>query len=69
MRSWNEETVDFMLPYGEWISLFRSNGLDVEDLVEPRPSAAATTTYAWFAPLPWARRFPAECIWRLRRRA
>lgn len=67
MRSWDEETVDFMLPYGEWIRLFRANGLEVEDLVEPRPSAGARTTYSWFAPLAWARRFPSESIWRLRR--
>jgi SAM-dependent methyltransferase len=68
MRSWDEETVDFQLPYGEWIRLFRDNGLEVEDLVEPRPPASATTTYAWFAGLEWARRFPSECIWRLRKR-
>jgi SAM-dependent methyltransferase len=67
MRAWDEETVDFMLPYGEWIRLFRANGLEVEDLIEPRPPAGATTTYRWFAPLAWARRFPSECIWRLRR--
>ncbi len=69
MRKWDEETVDFMLPYGEWIRLFRSNGFDVEDLVEPRPPAGARTTYPWFAPLSWARRFPSESIWKLRKRA
>lgn len=67
MRKWDEETVDFQLPYGEWIRLFRANGLEVEDLVEPRPPASATTTYGWFASLGWARRFPAECIWKLRK--
>ncbi|MGZ5291566.1 MAG: class I SAM-dependent methyltransferase [Actinomycetota bacterium] len=68
MRKWDEETVDFMLPYGAWIRLFRENDLMVEDLVEPRPPANGTTTYEWFAPLGWARRFPAECIWKLRKR-
>jgi SAM-dependent methyltransferase len=68
MRKWDEETVDFMLPYGEWIRLFRAHGLEVEDLVEPRPAAGARTTYRWFAPLSWARRFPAESIWKLRKR-
>jgi SAM-dependent methyltransferase len=67
LRRWDQETVDFMLPYGEWIRLFRSNGLEIEDLIEPRPPAAARTTYPWFAPLEWARRFPAEEIWRLRK--
>jgi SAM-dependent methyltransferase len=68
MRKWDEETVDFMLPYGEWIRLFRANGLEVEDLIEPRPAAGARTTYPWFAPLDWARRFPSESIWKLRKR-
>jgi len=68
MRAWEQETVDFMLPYGDWIRLFRANGLEVEDLIEPRPSANARTTYSWFAPLEWARRFPSESIWRLRKR-
>jgi hypothetical protein len=56
-----------MLPFGEWIRLFRANGLEVEDLVEPRPGPGARTTYPWYAPLAWARRFPSESIWRLRR--
>ncbi|HSJ50070.1 MAG TPA: class I SAM-dependent methyltransferase, partial [Actinomycetota bacterium] len=68
MRPWDQETVDFMLPYGEWIRLFRGNGLEVEDLIEPRPAAGARTTYPWFAPLRWARRFPSENIWKLRKR-
>jgi SAM-dependent methyltransferase len=67
MRKWDEETVDFMLPYGEWIRVFRANGFEVEDLIEPRPPAGAKTTYRWFAPLSWARRFPSESIWKLRK--
>jgi ubiquinone/menaquinone biosynthesis C-methylase UbiE len=68
MRKWDEETVDFMLPYGGWIRLFREHGLEVEELIEPRPPAGARTTYRWFAPLSWARRFPSENIWKLRKR-
>jgi len=67
-RRWDGETVDFTLPYGGWIGLFRANGLEVEDLIEPRPGPRASTTYPWFAPLGWARRFPAESIWKLRKR-
>jgi len=68
MRRWDEgETVDFMLPFGEWIRLFRSYGFEVEDLIEPRPSPDATTTYPWFATRAWARRYPAESLWKLRR--
>ena len=69
MRRWDEETVDFNRPYGEWIRLFRANGFDVEDLIEPRPPANGRTTYAWFATLEWSRRWPCESLWKLRKRS
>jgi len=55
-------TVDFQLPYGEWIRLLRANGLVVDDLVELRAPKHATTTFADFDSR-WARRWPAEQIW------
>jgi SAM-dependent methyltransferase len=61
-------TVDFQVPYGEWLRTFAAHGLLVEDLVELRPPADATTTYD-LAPLKWARRWPAEEVWVLRRQA
>lgn len=61
------ETIDFNLPYGEWIRLFRANGFIVEDLIEPRPAADATSTYRDALERDWSRRWPAESIWRLRR--
>ena len=70
VRKWEDSlSVNFMLSYGEWIRLFRANGLDVEDLVELRPTARATTTYPDFADRAWARRWPAENVWKLRKRA
>ena len=63
----DDETVDFQLPYGEWIRLFRGNGFDVEDLIELRAPKGAKTTYD-FVPYEWARRWPAENIWKTRRR-
>lgn len=67
---WGGGTVDFHLGYGEWIRLFRRHGLEVEDLVELRapPRRRARTTFDEFVPHAWARRWPAEEIWRLRRR-
>jgi SAM-dependent methyltransferase len=59
--------VVFNLGYGEWIRLFRANGLIVEDLIEPRPATDTTSTYRDAAALAWARRWPAESIWRLRK--
>ena len=61
------DTVEFQLPYGEWIRLFRSTGFDVLDLVELRPPARPRTTYPDFAPVRWARRWPGENIWKLRK--
>ena len=63
--SWR--TTEFQLTYGDWIRLFRANGLEVEDLIELRPDEDATTTYDDYAPLEWARAFPAEHIWKVRK--
>lgn len=63
----DEEHVSHALPTGEWIRLFRRHGLTVEDLVELRPPAVPDTTYDAFVSHDWARRWPAEEIWKLRR--
>ena len=59
-------TVEFNLPYGGWIRLFRDCGLVVEDLLEPRPGPDATSTYRDAEDLAWSRRWPAEISGRLR---
>ncbi|MBA3236576.1 MAG: class I SAM-dependent methyltransferase [Chloroflexi bacterium] len=61
------DEVVFQLPYGAWIRLFRENGLVIEDLIEPRPPEGGTSSYRDAGELAWARRWPAESIWRLRR--
>jgi SAM-dependent methyltransferase len=61
------EEIVYQLPYGEWIRLFRSNHFVIEDLIEPRPGPDMTSTYRSSEALAWARRWPAESIWRLRR--
>ncbi|MEA2653082.1 MAG: hypothetical protein QOI37_309 [Chloroflexota bacterium] len=61
------EDTFFQLPYGEWIRLFRANGFVVEDLIEPRPAIDASSSYRDAEELAWARRWPSEAIWRLRR--
>ena len=60
------ETVDFNLPYGGWIQLFRRHGFTIEDLIEPRPAADAVSSYRDETEREWSRRWPAESIWRLR---
>jgi SAM-dependent methyltransferase len=61
------EPVMFQLPYGEWIALFGRCGLSVESLLELKPPANATSTYRTGADREWARRWPMEHIWRVRR--
>ena len=59
------ETVTYQLPYGEWLRLFRRHGLVVEDLIELRPAPDAETSYGDYVTREWARRWPAEHIWKL----
>jgi len=61
------DTIDFVLPAGDWIRVLRANGFDIEDLIELRPPRDAPTTYEGFAPPKWASRWPAEWIWKARR--
>jgi SAM-dependent methyltransferase len=63
-----DDTVDFQLPYGEWIRLFRRSGFSIEDLIEIQPPAGARTTFPG-RPLRWARKWPAEMIWKVRKEA
>ena len=56
--------VEFNLPYGEWIRLFRVNGLRVEALVEIRPPEDAETTYRTPEETEWARSWAMEEIWK-----
>jgi SAM-dependent methyltransferase len=61
-----EGSIEFQLGYGAWIRLLHRHGFLIEDLIELRPSPNATTTYD-LAPLEWARRWPAEHIWKARK--
>jgi SAM-dependent methyltransferase len=57
----------FTRPHGEWIRLFRENRLAIEALHEPRPAPDAVTTFYPAPTAAWARRWPAEMIWVVRR--
>ena len=61
------EVVTYELPYGDWIALFRANGLALEALIEPRPAPDATSTYWDEEERGWARRWPSESIWKVRK--
>jgi SAM-dependent methyltransferase len=63
------ESRQYQRPYGAWIRLFRRHGFVVEDLVELQAPEHAVTTYSDFVPVDWARRWPAEHIWKLKKAA
>jgi SAM-dependent methyltransferase len=63
----DDDAVEFHLPHGKMIDLLRDCDLAVEQLIEVRPPADATTRYPHIS-LDWARRFPCEEVWRARKR-
>jgi ubiquinone/menaquinone biosynthesis C-methylase UbiE len=63
----SDGAVNFAIGYGDAIRLFRANGFAVEELIELRPPEAARTTYDLYVSYEWARAWPAEHIWRVRR--
>jgi SAM-dependent methyltransferase len=62
-----EGYVEFMLPYGAWIRLFRAHGFMIDELLELRPPENATSTYRDTTDLAWYRRWPGEQIWKVRK--
>lgn len=64
-----DEPLMFQLRYGEWIRVFAESGLAIESLVELRPPADAASSYRDEVDLEWARRWPLEHVWRVRRMA
>jgi SAM-dependent methyltransferase len=63
----DDPSVEFHLGYGDTIRLLRRCGFDVEDMIEVRPRADATTSHP-YAPVEWARRWPAEEVWKALKR-
>jgi SAM-dependent methyltransferase len=63
----DDESVEFHLPHGELIALLRRSGFEIEGLVEIQPPEDATTSYD-FVTLEWARRWPSEEAWKVRKR-
>ncbi len=64
----DDDSVEFHLPHGELIALLRRCGFEIEQLLEVRPPADATTRFA-HATVEWARRWPYEEVWKVRKRS
>ncbi len=65
----NPPTVEFQMPHGKLIRLLRANGFEIEDLVEVFPPADAVENRYDYITLEWAKKWPSEEIWRVRKRA
>ena len=66
--SWDGD--EFHLAHGDWIRLLRANGFEIEDLIEIRaPADARTHEHYGFVTAEWGRRWPAEEIWKARKRS
>lgn len=61
------QMIEFRPGAGEWIDLFVANGFRVERLSETRPRADARTSYMPASDIAWARQWPIEMIWRVRK--
>ena len=60
--------VEFHLGYGDWIRLLRAGGFEVLDLIEIRaPDDLAELRGDGLVDPDWARKWPAEQIWRVRK--
>lgn len=58
--------IEFNLPTGAWIKLFRKTGFEILDLEEvPAPASASGVRFGCDAA--WAREFPSEHVWFLRK--
>jgi SAM-dependent methyltransferase len=62
-----KEPLEFRLPYGEWADLFHRSGFVIERLIEPRPPPGRESAYLPTSVSAWARRWPLELIWKVRK--
>ena len=64
----DDSGVEFQLTYGAWVAALRDSGFEIERLIEVQaPDEAITHSYCSDVPAEWARRWPAEEIWKARK--
>jgi SAM-dependent methyltransferase len=64
---WPGEGIEYHLSHGDWIRLLRANGFEILDLIEIQaPADSETHQYYGYVSAEWARKWPAEEIWRAR---
>jgi hypothetical protein len=66
---WPDGGVEFHLPHGEWIELLRANGFEIERLIEIQAPRDAETHHQYsYVTAEWAKKWPCEEIWAVRKR-
>jgi SAM-dependent methyltransferase len=66
--SWDDGSTEFHLGIGDWIRLFHANGFEIEDFIEIQAPEGAATNYD-FVTADWARHWPAEQVWKVRKKS
>jgi ubiquinone/menaquinone biosynthesis C-methylase UbiE len=67
-KSEYQESTSYQYGYGKWIQLFLQYGFIIENLIEIRAPKGKQTSYVDFIPYAWARKWPAENIWKIRKK-
>ena len=62
------DEIEFQLGHGDWISLLRANGFEVEELHELYAPESAVDHDYYFSNAEWSKKWPSEEIWRARLR-
>ena len=62
----DEDGVEFHISHGDRVRLLRASGFEITDLVEIQAPPGASTCYEYMS-REWARRWPAEEVWRARK--
>ncbi|MHB8572860.1 MAG: class I SAM-dependent methyltransferase [Candidatus Dormibacteria bacterium] len=62
------QSTEFQMGHGDWVRQLRSSGFEILDLIELyAPDDARAHSFYNLVPVEWAKRWPAEEIWRARR--
>jgi SAM-dependent methyltransferase len=66
---WTEpDEIEFQLGHGDWISLLRANGFEIEQLHELYAPESAVDHDYYHSSAEWSKKWPSEEIWRARLR-
>jgi len=67
MRWPGDSGIEFHPSHADWIPILRAAGFEIEELIDVRPLEGATTRYP-FVTVEWARKWPTEEVWKIRKR-